>query len=52
MTKCKTCDGRGYVRFSYPSNKPRPAYWFQKPCSPCDVCDGTGERGALEGGEG
>lgn len=44
MTKCPTCDGRGHVRFTYPSKNPKPAYWFQKPCSPCDDCDGTGER--------
>jgi len=40
---CNACDGRGHVRFTYPSNKPKPAYWFQKPCSPCEACGGTGE---------
>lgn len=40
---CKTCQGRGYVRYIYPSNRPEPAYWFQRPCSPCKKCDGTGE---------
>jgi DnaJ-class molecular chaperone len=41
--KCQTCQGKGSVRYVYPSNKPQPCYWFKPNAHTCPDCGGTGE---------
>ena len=40
---CKKCAGTGWVRYTYPSNKPKPCHWFTTGAVTCDACKGEGE---------